>query len=475
MPTQFLVTRQSTSINWSGEVDSNRTRATIAKAQAEAPQSSLALTFPYSECKKAPSAYRLEQFVSSKANNTYCFAIRVDRPANCSDACCSSKLIVKKLVVNVKPECDVPGVLLAATLNGKPTSILPTFDKGREAGVTLLRLTHLDLSLDAANGAEICITLNTNRAKKGCINLEQLCVPPPNEIRPGTQCSAVTTIVAEAMASAAAMFGDNITSDFTLMSCSGGNITFCGTLVHTSNPTIPPSAFNTEAAALLSKLLSAALIPHGCPPYLYNHIIHAELTANLPGIGLTRLAEATETCTELMYAMHMGALRFPNSSRCDARQGSAPFAAGYLYSSRPGLGRRSNRTTLYCFTFTSLSSVIDGARCGNATILQKVDFWANEELRRSFVGFGVRPSNSGSLVFRSPSWGPPGSNIVKATQLRWTLQQAAGAEICLELLNSVSLLDFCISPYTGACYLSIFDPSGACCPVYTAMEGFPAQ
>lgn len=106
--------------------------------------------------------------------------------------------------------------------------------------------------------------------------------------------------------------------------------------------------------------------------------------------------------------------------------------------------------------------------CANATTFQKVEFYANETMRRSVTGFVVTPKG-GPSVGISSSWGATGENTLKATPLGWSIAQANGGEICLELAKRVALSEFCLGTPSG-CYLNIFDVKLQCCPLYTIPE-----
>ncbi|GIL50607.1 hypothetical protein Vafri_6744 [Volvox africanus] len=136
-------------------------------------------SFPFCKCARKNSAYTLDKSVKYKGNNTYCFKVQATAPASCTDFCCS-QADVKKLEVNANRECDVSGATLSATVNGKPTKTVPVMEPppNSPTGATIVKITQLGLNLSNANGAEICLTLGTNRAGKGCTTLEDLCVPP---------------------------------------------------------------------------------------------------------------------------------------------------------------------------------------------------------------------------------------------------------------------------------------------------------
>ncbi|GIL78155.1 hypothetical protein Vretimale_7509 [Volvox reticuliferus] len=136
-----------------------------------------AASFPYTNCQQAPSSYSVNSVVTVKPPSTYCFKIEVNVPPGCNSYCCKADL--RKFELNVNPSCKISGVKLSATLNGVPTASRPTLDPApNTAAGVILRITNLGLTMDTADGAEICVTLGTNSAGKGCLSLDQLCVPP---------------------------------------------------------------------------------------------------------------------------------------------------------------------------------------------------------------------------------------------------------------------------------------------------------
>ncbi|GLI70736.1 hypothetical protein VaNZ11_015761, partial [Volvox africanus] len=104
----------------------------------------------------------------------YCFTLLTTL---CNHACCNVDL--KKIEFNVYESCLVSGASVSATINGLPTSVLPSYDRPQYGppGSAILRVTQLGLNT-SHNLDQICITLKPNRAGLGCTTLEQMCVPP---------------------------------------------------------------------------------------------------------------------------------------------------------------------------------------------------------------------------------------------------------------------------------------------------------
>ncbi|GIL81007.1 hypothetical protein Vretifemale_10143, partial [Volvox reticuliferus] len=166
--------------------------APLLRVSQAAEQTSMFPNFPFCKCEEPPiSPYSLDG-PNFKGNNTYCLKVSVNEfvSPSCTSYCCN-QMDFKKLEMNIYSWCDVPGVVLSSTLNGKPTSVNPSIELAPQgsSGATLLKITQLGLNISNADGAEICLTLGTNRAGKGCTTLEDLCVPPPPLL--GGTCMAV--------------------------------------------------------------------------------------------------------------------------------------------------------------------------------------------------------------------------------------------------------------------------------------------
>ncbi|GLI60398.1 hypothetical protein VaNZ11_002548 [Volvox africanus] len=164
----------------------------------------------------------------------------------------------------------------------------------------------------------------------------------------------------------------------------------------------------------------------------------------------------------------------PNCT-CITQAGTTPFGAQKALTELPG---RKTTTVLYCFEtaaafkMSSYHAVVNGNEydfCNSTTLLRKAEIWADEAQRQAVKGIGVQPSGSPTMRFISPSWGAPGTNVVKANQLNWTLEQADGGRICIELVRGTDLSSFCNTVGRPAiCWIYLFDPSGACCPSFPA-------
>ncbi|GIL81006.1 hypothetical protein Vretimale_9306 [Volvox reticuliferus] len=461
--------------------------------------------FPYCECDPI-GAYKLEQNIIFKGNGTYCFKVKVDVPAGCTSPCCT-QADLKKVEFSVNQKCDVPGLLLTATLNGVPTTVNPNIELAAQGptGATIVKITQLGLNLSNANGAEICLTLGTNRAGKGCTTLEDLCVPPagappgvctaalfssdtdccpPSVVNPPPPppppapcatcinisltvtsspfpynfppevCDTYAAAVIANLTSAAEAAGATISVPFNLSTCSGNLVSICGAFASEADSMLLQDAANDLAADFLSIVTGRF---GTCPPYLEGH----NLAVSIDGTADTR------PCLNAIQSISCSRenVSFPKCI-CDTRLGATPYAALPFYSVQPG---RLKTTTQYCFKFTTIPTIT--GPCSNATIFSKVEFWGNENLRRNIRGFAIKPTGATNYTIISASWGARGDETVKATPLNWNIGQAAGSEICMDIDTTISLKDFCLGPFSGGCYLNIFDPTRKCCPMFVVLDG----
>ncbi|GLC42440.1 hypothetical protein PLESTM_001333500 [Pleodorina starrii] len=287
------------------------------------------------------------------------------------------------------------------------------------------------------------------------------------------QCASYAANVDADLAAAATAAGAVIAQPFSLTTCDKGLVRVCGAF---ANDTERQKLWPLDD--LLTRWLTTLLIDPGrggggegegasCPTYFYNRTLTVSAVGYNGGIPVQPGESTPALCRydEAKFDCAFPNITFP-TCRCDTQVGSAPFAAQPFYTTKPG--RRAS-TTLYCFTFSTFTAD-SNATCGNATVFQKVEFWANDALRRNVRGFGLRPEGAANMSFVFVSWGGQGDATLKATALAWSLEQASGAEICLELDSVVSLGDLCLGDYPNACVLSIYDASRKCCPAYAAMD-----
>ncbi|GIL87937.1 hypothetical protein Vretimale_6316 [Volvox reticuliferus] len=146
------------------------------------------------------------------------------------------------------------------------------------------------------------------------------------------------------------------------------------------------------------------------------------------------------------------------TSRCAKAPGTTPLLPSPYFIAEPG---RSPKTQLYCFDIRP-KSVLKQSRCSSEYLL-KVEIWADDS-KRYFVKGTRLTKNRGTPVWGQPSWGSIGDNTLKVTPLKWTMSEAMGSRICIEVSKAITdLSEICLG---GACYVSLFNEDKDCCPVY---------
>ncbi|PNW73149.1 hypothetical protein CHLRE_14g620702v5 [Chlamydomonas reinhardtii] len=484
-----------------------------AFAAAQGAQSGLYTSFPYCQCKKSPSAYKLGDVVVAKGNNQYCFKLSAKVPAGCTDYCCT-KADLKKIEFNVYEACDVFGEVVKATINGVPTKVGVSFHEPIDGpvGSTTLVLTQLGLGL-ASDGAEICITLSLNKNGKGCTSLEELCIPPPGLPKgvcsaalfdsqndccpistpgipsppppsppppsPPPPCTACVYLSILETGNVvfpyefsqqdcddyAAMIGDELQTEaenlgvainFAPAVCSGDVIKLCATFF-SSEQGAELQPFIDERLPFWLQLITGV---QGCPAFLTGYSAYAAVG----GIGGSAQAPDASCLSGFQsQACAPEPVDFPKCA-CVTTPGATPFAFTPVISTMAG---RTKDTTSYCFSITLVTPNSATSPCGRSTSLLKAEFYADDKKRRAITGVYVQPK-TGTGKWLSATWGAVDEQTVKATPLNWSKDQANGGTICLELKNDTPLSDFCLPAPGGSCYGNLFDDSKNCCPLYQA-------
>ncbi|GLI70353.1 hypothetical protein VaNZ11_015115, partial [Volvox africanus] len=155
----------------------------------------------------------------------------------------------------------------------------------------------------------------------------------------------------------------------------------------------------------------------------------------------------------------------PPPCKCNQTIGIMPYYT--LPTVRTESGRK-NGATLYCFSIAKVQPFDPRASsCGSSDLLDKIEIYANDTLRRKINGIRLTPNNNngnGTSRWIYPNWGAVGTNWLKITPLRWDSSQATGGQFCLEL--TIPLDTFCARD--GTCSVSLFNEDRDCCPVYPA-------
>ncbi|PNH04571.1 Perphorin-1 [Tetrabaena socialis] len=429
--------------------------------------------FPFCQCVKSPSAYSLAPTIKAMGGSKFCFTLNVKVPSG-SNAYCATKADLKKIEINVNSACDVFGAKVAATLNGKPTTVGVSFDAATQgtANATVMRMTQLGLGL-GSDGTEICITLIAGK-NGGCTTLEALCVPPaglPKGVcsaamfdsemnccpisTPGAlfafrfdaaMCDEISSAVASTTNDEIDARGIKVLSPFAKVSCTPTQIKVCG------------SFFSSEEGAKLQDWVDQALINllamvtnGGCPSFLNGYTLVSSVAG--PAMEKVCLEGVKQTAC---------ALQTPDFPKCQCvtKPFATPFAVMPNIESAPG---RTKDTTLYCFSTKVVTPYAPTSACGKTSNLLKAEFYASDSSRRKISGVALMPAGATTFKFISATWGAVGEDTVKATPINWGKAQADGGKICLEL--SVPLADFCLG---GSCWVNVFDDAKNCCPLFAS-------
>nr|ABA41404.1 pherophorin-C6 protein precursor [Chlamydomonas reinhardtii] len=482
---------------------------------ASAQQTGLYPSFPYCQCTKTPSAYRLSPTVTSTGAGTYCFTLSANKvPAGCTHKCCKADL--KKIEFNVNDACDVFSPSLKATINGVRTKVAPAINKAQNGpvGSTTLVLTQLGLGL-GNDGAQVCITLGLNKNGKGCTTLEELCVPPAgmpagvctaalfdsqNDCCPLSQanvpsppppsppppsppprcevcayialvdpennapfpyafsadeCDSYAQTLIDDITAQAGDAGATIVTPFAKVDCQERLIKVCGEF------------FSNEEGALIQDWIGEQvsvwndMVTGGqCPAYLSGYSVVTAVGGD--GSDVNSLPMSCLNAFK-STACAPETVDFPKC-QCTTKAFATPFAVKPMMSEMAG---PSKDTTSYCFELAVVAPANPGSACGKTSTVNKAEFFADDTKRRQIKSIGIKPAGAAGYKWVAPSWGAVGDQTLKVT-LGWSTAQAAGGRICLELYNTTSLDDFCMGAAMDTCWLNLFDTTRNCCPLYTS-------
>ncbi|GIL64338.1 hypothetical protein Vafri_18309 [Volvox africanus] len=491
----------------------------IAAAFVAAPLPSAAQngTFPFFKCGGTPTPYSFPGSSASYRNGTFCGTLAVTPPKNASDPCAKADL--RKIEVNINPACDVKNTIVKATINGVPTAVSPSFfvPAGAPEGSVALRLTQLGLGL-GNDGDNICITLSAKTpGANACTNLESLCQAPPgaapgtcvaalvdttlrccaiNEVSPvrppprltcgyvhprptataifpltieSRRCNALGTRMINDTLNQAALVGavmDDRVKPF--YNCSDTVIRACWAFNSPADGA-KLQAWAKEVVVKWHDYASGLDQSNLCRPWLSGY----QMDVVIGGVGTfpdVPLGDVNANYTQDAPADKANIVCGPDKSKVDypkctcnttvfaTRFGVDPWI--YMY---PG---RKRTTTLYCFTVLVVNASDPTSPCGRTDKLFKAEIWGDDKQRQKLKGIAVQPAGAKTFTYRSPSWGAPGDQTIKVSQLNWTPQQAHGAQVCLELDSTTDIDSFCIYGLAKTCWINFFDESLACCPLY---------
>ncbi|EFJ49348.1 extracellular matrix glycoprotein pherophorin-V12 [Volvox carteri f. nagariensis] len=472
--------------------------------------------FPFHMCAAktgAVGAYSFAPVVEAKGGGKYCFTIKVLQ--GCSSPCCTVNL--HKIEFNVSTSCLVqPAAEVKATINGVYTRIGPSFDRplNGQNGSAILRLTQLALDAVTAANAELCITLKANRGGQGCTTLEQMCVTPPgaqagvcvaamfdttrtccpisqtlpsitpllvNPPPPSPQppppspqppsppppsppppsppppspftldtCGAIQQRISTTLNAAIAATGMTMFSEFEpdWARCSELEVGTCGT-------------FNSPETAQVLVNVTQDLMPGWIAEAAGGDLCSTELD----GYKITVTTNddscvfftSTSSCAKT-YAP------FPTLT-CNKTQGVLPFAIDPRYYPLPD--QPGKTTSDLCFMVKTLSpEQIVPASCGQTgDNLARIEWHAFQNMSSTIKSISLYP-RTGNVVTIFPSWGPSGSNTLRANNINWSRDQANGGMVCLQMKKPRTTLDDLCIGGAGQCFVSVYSSSNSCCPVF---------
>ncbi|GLI65218.1 hypothetical protein VaNZ11_008699 [Volvox africanus] len=470
--------------------------------------------FPYVNCIKDGGVYGLAPSVSDLGGGKYCFTIVVD-DQRCTDPCCSSDLY--KIELNVANSCLVSGASVSATLNGVPlVRPSPSFDAPGDglSGSAIIRIPGVALNKTTAQGAELCLTLKTNKAGQGCTKLEQLCASstdsctgacsaaffdtackccpvskttgncPPPPSKPSANCTGLVCFTAELIPPEVDVrpyrFDASLCDRATDALIAELEKTELGTQTLSSFLSLATSArcsetlysicanFTTDYQEPFVENITTALEAAATEvvPFLLSEI--AGSTCNPELDGYTVWARTfSEKC--VTFEDYKSITCFASNGRppclCNATQGILPYVIAARYYAQPG---SRPDTTEYCFNISKLPrDKVVPSTCADTSSINKLEFYANRDLRTAIRGFNLYPATGGTARI-SDIWGSPYSNTLKATNVNWTAAQANGGRICAVLQNPVTMMDVCLGAPDDKCLVAIYNGNRDCCPTFAA-------
>ncbi|GLC50677.1 hypothetical protein PLESTB_000406900 [Pleodorina starrii] len=228
--------------------------------------------------------------------------------------------------------------------------------------------------------------------------------------------------------------------------CSGLAVAVCGTFFSS----VDAQAFTATAEELLPFWIEVAAGGSVCSPELegYNVVVTTDQNTCMP--------LASSVSCSLPFTP------FPNCT-CNTTQGILPFTISPRYYPLPNANKT---TTEYCFPIATIpASQMVPSACGSANdTLTKIEWFANQNMSAAIKGFTLYPA-FGNATRLSASWGASGTNTLKATGINWTVAQASGGLVCVELRKPFTMDDICLG-FPSQCYASTFNSNKDCCPIY---------
>ncbi|GLI62288.1 hypothetical protein VaNZ11_004851 [Volvox africanus] len=157
----------------------------------------------------------------------------------------------------------------------------------------------------------------------------------------------------------------------------------------------------------------------------------------------------------------------PNT--CTTTPGATPFGVRPHLTKLPGY---SSNTVMYCFEIVKVPVVETNTTCGNSTVLHKAEIFVDPRKAKRLVGMYIKPAQAVNMKVIRPILDPSSKSLV-VNQIQWTLKEADGGRICLELYKKTDITSICHGTINGvpSCWINLDDPSGGCCPSYHSEIG----
>ncbi|GIL76540.1 hypothetical protein Vretifemale_6203, partial [Volvox reticuliferus] len=288
----------------------------------------------------------------------------------------------------------------------------------------------------------------------GCVSAKLQ--PPVNDVRPYTydfnECFRIQQDIAYNLNVAIYRDGVRMTSFFSLdpSRCGDLEVSVCGTFFSAADA----QGFQTSAEQLMPILLASAAGGSVCRPELegYTVTVTTEVDSCLPLSG--------------SVSCNLPITPFPGST-CNTTQGILPF----IVDTRFKPGAKTAATTEYCFTIkTTSEDKIVPSSCAGANVLSKVAWYANQNRSSVIKAINLYPS-SGTASTLSPSWGAAGTGSLQTGPLNWSLAQANGGRVCIELNNPATMYDICLG-FPAQCFVRVLSGGADCCPTYRTGYSF---
>ncbi|GIL56749.1 hypothetical protein Vafri_12022, partial [Volvox africanus] len=214
------------------------------------------------------------------------------------------------------------------------------------------------------------------------------------------------------------------------------------------------NAAETATRILLDLVTNGA---YGCRSWLQGYIVNATSTSS-DVFCLNSTVSHSIPCNVPDYM----------NCTCNTKKGILPFTSFTSYAA-PQPRLKPSNTTEYCFSIGILpQDKIQESNCSGIDTLLKVGWNADYKLRQAVKAINLYPKGAEAKSIQ-PTWGGPtvfGPDSLRATNINWSVAQANGSRICVEVQNPKTFWDLCYGGGPGNCLISFYNVKNDCCPVY---------